>query len=232
MNIALVLSGGIGERAGTDIPKQYVEVCGKPLIAYSLERLSGHGGIDAIHIVADPHWHESIKEWLKYADIGKKFSGFSAPGKNRQLSILHGLEDIRRYSAVSDCVLIHDAARPALSEGLVTACLEAVKNHEGVLPVLPMKDTVYGSSDGKTVTRLLDRAQIFAGQAPEAFRLGPYYEANRRLLPEQIMGINGSAEAAVLAGMDVVMIPGDEKNVKITTKEDLERFRRTAGGLG
>lgn len=68
-----------------------------------------------------------------------------------------------------------------------------------------------------------------AGQAPELFRLGKYYEANLRLLPERIRHIHGSAEPAVLAGMDIAMIPGDEKNFKITTKADLERFEKTAG---
>lgn len=232
MNIALILAGGTGERAGTEIPKQYIEVCGRPILSYSIERLSAHEGIDSVHIVADPIWHDRIKKWLGSADVGGKFRGFSVPGKNRQLSILHGLEDIKRYAKDCDCVLIHDAARPGLSMGLTSACLEAVKEHEGVLPVLPMRDTMYGSRDGKTVTSLLDRAQIYAGQAPEAFRLEPYYEANRRLLPDRILEINGSAESAVLAGMDVIMIPGDEENVKITTGEDLEKFREKAERMG
>lgn len=230
MNIALVLSGGIGRRAGTGIPKQYMEVAGKTLISYSLERLSSHDGIDAIHIVADPAWQDSIREWLKPADARKKFRGFSVPGENRQLSILHGLEDIRGYAGALDCVLIHDAARPGLSEGLISACLEAAREHDGVLPVLPMKDTLYKSNNGRTVTGLLNRSQIYAGQAPEVFRLAPYYEANRRLLPDRIMDISGSAEPAVLAGMDVVMIPGDEGNFKITTGADLEKFRKMMCG--
>ncbi len=228
MNIALILAGGTGERTGTDIPKQYIEVCGRPILSYSVECLSAHEGIGAIHIVADPAWHDWIRKWLESADIGRKFRGFSVPGKNRQLSILHGLEDMKRYAKDCDCVLVHDAARPSLSMGLITACLEAAQDHEGVLPVLPMRDTMYGSRDGRTVTNLLDRAQIYAGQAPEVFRMEPYYEANRRLLPERILEINGSAEPAVLAGMDVIMIPGDEENAKITTREDLEKFRKKA----
>ena len=103
--------------------------------------------------------------------------------------------------------------------------LETVKGHDGVLPVLPMKDAVYYSEDGKQVS-LLERERIFAGQAPEAFRLGPYLKANERLLPKRILGVKGSTEPAVLAGLDVVMIPGDERNFKITTREDLERFRQ------
>ena len=97
--------------------------------------------------------------------------------------------------------------------------------HDGVLPVLPMKDTVYLSRDGKCVSSLLNRQEIFAGQAPELFVLGKYYEANEQLLPQKILQVNGSTEPAVLAGMDIAMIPGDEGNYKITTKVDLERFR-------
>lgn len=70
----------------------------------------------------------------------------------------------------------------------------------------------------------MDRSTIYAGQAPEVFVLGRYYEANRRLLPDDILKINGSTEPAILAGMDIAMIPGDEGNFKITTKADLERF--------
>lgn len=229
MNIALILSGGKGLRLGSDIPKQYLEAGGRPVISYCVETLSMHGGIDAIQIVAEPVWQEQISEWLKPADRNKKFKGFSLPGTNRQLSILHGLEDIRVYGADADCVLIHDAARPFLSAKLITECLSAGKGHDGVLPALPMKDTVYVSGDGRRVTSLLSRSSVFAGQAPELFCLGKYYEANRRLLPEKILEINGSTEPAIMAGMDVVMIPGDERNFKITTKADLERFREIAG---
>ena len=87
-----------------------------------------------------------------------------------------------------------------------------------------MKDTVYYSNDGKKISRLLSRSNVLAGQAPEVFRFGRYMEANRILFPEEIFKINGSTEPAVLAGMDIVTIPGDEKNYKITTQEDLNRF--------
>lgn len=226
MNIALILSGGTGTRLGEDIPKQYIEVCGSPIISYSIRCLSEHGEIDAIQIVADPQWYEQIEKWIPAADVNKKFNGFAVPGENRQLSVYNGLEAVRAYADDADGVLIHDAARPLLTLKLITDCLAALSDHDGALPVLPMKDTVYSSINGKTVTSLLKRSEIYAGQAPEAFLLGKYYEANRRLLPEQILNINGSTEPAILAGMDIAMINGDEGNFKITTKADLERFRQ------
>lgn len=228
MVTALLLSGGTGTRMGMGIPKQYIEVKGKPVIAYCLQTLLSHEGIDAVQVVADKMWRETILQCmasLRAQGAEEKFRGFSAPGKTRQLSILNGLEDIKKYAGDSDYVLIHDAARPLVSAKQISDCIEAVcSGHDGALPVLPMKDTVYLSGDGKTVTSLLDRKKVFAGQAPEIFALGKYYEANRALLPDRILEINGSTEPAVLAGMDIALIPGDEGNFKITTRADLERF--------
>ncbi len=226
MITALVLSGGTGARMGGDIPKQYREVNGRTVLSYCIERLYTHPGIDAIRIVAARDWRDQIVEWLHREGWDEKFAGFSEPGENRQLSIFNGLTDIRVHGHEDDYVFIHDAARPLLTEQLISACLQAVTGHDGVLPVLRMKDTVYESRDGRTITSLLERSSLFAGQAPEVFRLGSYYEANKRLLPDAILKINGSTEPAVMAGLDMVMIPGDENNFKITTKADLERFGR------
>ncbi len=225
MAVALILAGGSGTRLGADIPKQYIEVYGRCVISYCIERLSCHEKIDRIQIVAQAQWHEKIKECLEAYDKNGKFRGFSVPGRNRQLSIYNGLSDMKEYVDNLDVVLVHDAARPLLSEQMITNCLEAIRGYDGVVPVLPMKDTVYQSADGKKISALVKRSEIFSGQAPEAFRFGVYYEANRRLLPDTILTINGSTEPAVMAGLDMIMIAGDEDNFKITTKEDLERFR-------
>lgn len=220
MNIALILSGGSGTRMGMQIPKQYIEVEGKPVIAYVLSVFEEHEMIDRIQIVADAAWQGEIGHWT-----GEKTAGFSKPGANRQLSIYNGLQDILKYASDTDRVMIHDAARPCVTKQTITECLRALEQHEGVIPVLPMKDTVYECFEGKIVS-LLERSRIVAGQAPEGFVLGRYYQANRALLPDRIMSINGSTEPAVISGMDVVSIPGDERNFKITTRADLERFKR------
>lgn len=221
MNIALLLSGGTGSRMGSGLPKQYISVYGKMIITRCLERLCRHPMIDAVQIVAAKEWRDAIFAECAYTD---ELRGFSAPGGNRQLSILNGLRDISKYAGKDDVVLVHDAARPLISEDLISACLTKIANHDGVMPVLPMTDTVYYSPDGKQVERLLDRSCIYAGQAPEAFRLRSYLEANERLLPDGMLSINGSTEPAILAGLDVVMIPGDKNNFKITTQKDLERY--------
>ena len=221
MNIAVVLSGGTGTRLGSEIPKQYIRVNEKTIISYCLDILENCEQIDAVQIVADESWYDVILESKML-----KFKGFSAPGANRQLSIFSALEDIKGYVKEDDVVIIHDASRPCVSEEVFIDLIDTCKEHDGALPVLPMKDTVYLSKDGRCITSLLNRSQIFAGQAPEAFRFGKYYEANVRLSPDDILKINGSTEPAVMAGMDVAMIPGDERNFKITTVQDLERFKQ------
>lgn len=226
MNIALILSGGTGTRMGGAVPKQYIEVLDKPIIAYALSCFEHHAMIDKIQIVADAVWQDTILPWT-----GKKFSGFSKPGVNRQLSILNGLQDILEYASGMDKVIIHDAARPCVTEQTITACLNALEKYEGVLPVLSMKDTVYESENGR-ICSLLNRSRLVAGQAPEGFLIGKYYRANLDLLPERILQIKGSTEPAVIAGMDVACISGDESNFKITTKEDLERFEQLMAQRG
>lgn len=235
MNIAILLSGGVGTRMGADIPKQYIRVSGKMLITYCLETLLLHPLVDEVQIAAEEEWREVILGEVKANNLDtKKICGFSKPGRERQSSVFHALKDIfDRAADIQDLpsfdrvhILIHDAVRPNLSKEQITACLKALEDHDGAMPVLPMKDTVYLSRDGGRVSKLLDREKVFAGQAPEAFVLDKYYEANLRLLPNGFEKIKGSTEPAVLAGMDVAVIPGDENNYKITTKADLEHFCR------
>ena len=235
MNIALILSGGTGTRLGGDIPKQYIKVKGRMLIAYCLNMFAAHSAIDGIFVVAAPEWRDEIINECGRLGIGKAaITGFSDPGRTRQLSILNGLRDIDTYVKSLDknddpVVIIHDAARPNLTAEYLDRCLDAIEGCDGVMPTLPMKDTVYYSENGTKVDRLLDRSCIYAGQAPELYRLKKYLEANEKLLPDEILRINGSTEPAVMAGLDVAMIPGDENNYKVTTKKDMYRFIQDIG---
>lgn len=227
MNIAIVLSGGTGTRLNAAIPKQYIKVNDKMIITYSLETLLNHPQIDGVLIVADIMWQEEILAGMRGKGCRmENFIGFASPGGTRQFSVLNGLQELQRRRDISiKNILIHDAARPNLSADMVSKCMEALKEHEGVMPVLPMKDTIYISEDGTAVTELLDRSRLFAGQAPEGFRFDAYLKANEVLLPDALQEINGSTEPAIRAGLDVVMIPGDEENYKITTQKDLQRFK-------
>lgn len=221
MNYAIILSGGIGSRLGLDMPKQYYEVNKKPIIRYVIETMEQCQVVDGFVIVAAEEWQEYVREQIS---VPEKFLGYASPGENRQLSIYNGLCALRGIAKEEDVVLIQDAARPNTSMKLIEQCLDLKNDVDGAMPVLPMKDTVYLSEDGVQVSALLERKKVFAGQAPESFRFGKYLAANEMLLPEKIRSINGSTEPAILAGMHIQMIPGDEKNYKITTEVDLEKF--------
>jgi len=221
MNYAIILSGGIGSRLGLDMPKQYYEVNKKPIIRYVIETMEQCQVVDGFVIVAAEEWQEYVREQIS---VPEKFLGYASPGENRQLSIYNGLCALRGIAKEEDMVLIQDAARPNTSKELIEQCLDLKHDVDGAMPVLPMKDTVYLSEDGVQVSELLERKKVFAGQAPESFRFGKYLAANEMLLPEKIRSINGSTEPAILAGMHIQMIPGDEKNYKITTEVDLEKF--------
>ena len=225
MNYAIVLSGGTGTRSGLKVPKQYYEVNNKPIIRYVVDTIEKCGEVDGVVIVAASEWHEYLSRHLASSE---KFLGFAEPGENRQLSIYNGLCFLKKRLSINDndLVLIQDAARPNTSLGCILSCLSIADDEDGAMPVLPMKDTVYASETGKIVSGLLDRNTLFAGQAPESFRFGKYLAANEVLLPDKILEINGSTEPAILAGMNICMIPGDEGNYKITTSADLHRFEK------
>lgn len=223
-NVILLLSGGTGTRVGAKIPKQYIDVKGRPLFSYALAGMKA-SCVDGVQVVAASEWHEQILSEFERAGLMPLFKGFSSPGVNRQLSIYNGLQDIKAYAALESLVMVHDAARPYLTESMVQSYFMAADGHDGALPVLPMKDTIYQSKDGRVISGLLNRDELFAGQAPEVYRLGKYLTANERLLPDDILRINGAAEPAIMAGMDIAIVDGEEKNFKITTPADLERFR-------
>ena len=248
MTIAIILSGGSGSRLGGETPKQYIRIKGRSIIFHTLETIISHPNIAGIVIVAAKEYHDSISSELSKSEIKEKnkILGYAMPGETRQLSVLSGMlfiQDMvgKNLTEAPNYVLVHDAARPNISSSLISECLASVSGHEGVLPVLPMKDTVYLSDNGgKSISGLLDRGKLFAGQAPELFSFEKYLKANLSLVSgsaaynedgileankeSAIYRINGSSEPAVMAGMDIVTIRGDEHNYKITTGEDLDKF--------
>ena len=177
MNIAIILSGGVGSRLNKDRPKQYIKVGGKPVIGYCVETFCNDPRIDAVVICLD-----------------------------------------------DDRVIIHDAARPMVMQELIDACLDENRHCDGVLPVIPVKDTIYMSHDGSHIDALLDRKKLFAGQAPESFVFGKYLQAHRNMSDAKLEKISGSTEIAQMAGMDIHLIQGDSMNFKITTPDDLSTF--------
>jgi len=228
MNFAILLSGGTGQRLGSAIPKQYIVCNGKPIIQYALTTILENKNINEVIIVAAKEWRPTISSIIDTLNSTKPVR-FTDSGATRQLSIYNGLCAISKVYNVAnddDLVLIHDAARPLVSAQLLDACLAIEENFDGTLPVVPVKDTVYESKDGTSISSLLDRSTLFAGQAPESFRLKKYVDAHERLGEQALRQINGSSEIAFKAGMRIKLIKGETSNFKITDSNDLEYFKR------
>lgn len=227
MNIALVLAGGTGTRMRTDgFPKQYIEIKGKPVLLYTLEKFQACADVSHIVVVAHAQWEEKILQWVKTYGIDK-FAGIAHQGDSRQESVYNGLEACMKLNPqADDLVLIHDSARPLVTPELISACVKGADGHDGCLPVIAVKDTIYYSRDGQTVHDLTDRSSLFCGQSPEVLKLLPYLELCRNLSAEQMLNIRGSCELAFRNGWDVCMIPGEEYNFKLTTAEDMSRLRK------
>lgn len=226
MVTAIILSGGVGSRMGSQRPKQYIDVEGKPILWYCLRIFERHPLVDKVIIVAALTWHDYIVNLIRDSEM-KKIDGIANAGSSRQHSIYKGLLKAREIGIKKDdIVIMHDAVRPCVSDRILSDCVNMIEHADGAIPVLPLKDTVYRTKDGTYISALLNRDEIFAGQAPESFRFGKYFAAHEKLSEEELSFIRGSSEIAFRAGMNIRMFDGDERNFKITTPSDLERFRR------
>lgn len=223
-HIAIILSGGVGSRMGLNIPKQYVMVNEMPILNYCLQTFLNNENIDSLVIGVADEWLEFVKENLNKLNPIKSVL-FAKPGETRQYSIYNALKVARENGAADDdIVIIHDGARPLVSDDLINRCLEGCQEADGIMPVIPVKDTTYLSEDGKHIQSLLNRSHLWAGQAPEAFRFGKYIKVHDEMPREELLKINGSTELAYKAGLDCQMVEGDPMNFKITTPEDLSNF--------
>ncbi|MDR0681583.1 MAG: 2-C-methyl-D-erythritol 4-phosphate cytidylyltransferase [Dysgonamonadaceae bacterium] len=228
MNIVIILSGGTGERMKSNCPKQYLLIGKKPVITYTLEIFTKRNDIDKLVIVADEKWRDFINKQLQMIDT-KQSVNYVSPGTTRQHSIFNALKMLKENNtAYDDIVIIHDAVRPLVSKGIIDCCIDRCDDHDGVMPVIPIKDTVYHSIDGKQIANLLPRSELFAGQSPESFRFGKYYQIHEEMTFDEISAINGSSEIAYKKGLDILLAQGAESNFKITTLEDLKRFELLA----
>lgn len=224
MNIAIILSGGVGSRMGLDIPKQYVEVNHHPIIWYCLKTFTENYHTDAIIIGVADEWKQYVEKQVKELE-SNKLVYYAKSGETRQYSIFNALRTAKENGCDDgSIVIIHDAARPLVSHELINRCYDACEKADGAMPVLAVKDTTYYSEDGKQITSLLDRRKLWAGQAPEAFTFGKYLKVHEQMPREDLLKINGSTEIAFKSGLKVEMVQGDPMNFKITTPEDLLNF--------
>ncbi len=229
MNTAIILAGGVGTRMGADRPKQFLMVMGRPVISYCFDIFQNHSKIDKIVVVVNEKWQSFVEEYVEKYSV-TKVCGYAPAGKTRQHSIYNGLMCIEQTAGDTDIVIVHDAARPLVSDEIISDCIQGATEFDGAMPVISVKDTVYQSSDGKSIGKLLKRSELFAGQAPESFKFKEYYRIHNSVSDEEITATAGSSEIAYRHGMNITMVRGSERNLKITTIEDLETFETILKG--
>ncbi|MGM0586296.1 MAG: bifunctional 2-C-methyl-D-erythritol 4-phosphate cytidylyltransferase/2-C-methyl-D-erythritol 2,4-cyclodiphosphate synthase [Pseudomonadota bacterium] len=213
---ALVVAAGRGVRAGPGEPKQYRPLAGRPVLTRTLEALAPC--VDVIRVVIHPDDRPAYDAAAALARLGHARLGPPVEGgESRQESVRLGLEAIE--GEARDPVLIHDAARPFPSEGLIRAVLAALEGAEGACPALSVADTLRRNEAGRA-GETLDRAGLVRAQTPQAFRLGPIREAHRAAAGRDFTDDVAVAQAA---GLTVAHTPGEEANAKLTTPEDLAR---------
>ena len=171
-----------------------------------------------------------MEEYAKKYGV-TKICGYAPAGETRQHSIYNGLKCIDKNAHDTDIVIVHDAARPLVSNQIISDCIKGAKECDGAMPVISVKDTVYQSADGMQIDRLLKRSELFAGQAPESFDFKKYYKIHNEVSDDEIALTAGSSEIAYRHGMKIRMVKGSERNLKITTVEDLETFETILKGV-
>ncbi len=216
---ALVVAGGSGTRMGGDTPKQYLRLGDRAIIRHALETFLEHPRIDAVQAVIGENHGEMFADAVEGLRMPMPVVG----GPTRQLSVLNGLEALaRREMGAPDIVLIHDAARPFVSAELIDRLLDGLGMHEGVIPALPVVDTIKRVDDDGIIVETIPRATLRAAQTPQTFYLAPILAAHRQARDAGETDLTDDAAVAEHAGFEVAVVEGDPRNRKITTLHDLE----------
>lgn len=224
MNIALILAGGHGSRTAQDIPKQFMNVYEKPLIIYTLENFQNHPEIDGIAVVCLDGWHEVLRAYARQYHI-TKLRWIVSGGSNGQDSTQKGIEALRDVCGEEDIVLVHDAIRPFITSEVITDAIVKCRQFGSGLSAVRCQETIVRTEDGLEGSESIDRKEIMRVQTPQAYLYGKakwaYEEAQRRGIKDEVY-IN---TLMIHLGETVHFSLGTEKNVKITTVDDLELFK-------
>ena len=224
-NIGMIIAGGIGARMGQDIPKQFINVYDKPVIVYTMEAFQKHPDIDAIEIVCVDEWQGALKAYAKQFGIAKLENVVSG-GKNGQDSIRNGLYDIaERYKSDDDIVLIHDAIRPMVSQEIITDNIKVCKENGNAITVVPCTAAMLKTYDAFSTTEQVPRDNLKITQTPQAFFVKDIVAAHKEALSKGITNSVASCTMYIELGRKLYMSRGSEKNLKLTTTEDIEIFK-------
>ncbi|MEW5729639.1 MAG: bifunctional 2-C-methyl-D-erythritol 4-phosphate cytidylyltransferase/2-C-methyl-D-erythritol 2,4-cyclodiphosphate synthase [Pseudomonadota bacterium] len=221
--VALVVAAGRGSRVGGDLPKQYLDLDGRPVLRHTLAAFAVNPSVDAVRAVI----HPDDRGLYDVAARGLSLLDPVAGGASRQDSVRLGLESLAALDP--DIVLIHDGARPFVDADIIGRAIAALDTHPGALVAVPLADTLKRGADG-LVMATVDRTALWRAQTPQAFRFHDILEAHRAAAggPE----LTDDAAVAEKSGLPVALVTGSEDNFKITTAADLERARRRFQGEG
>ena len=213
---ALLPAAGVGARMNADCPKQYLELAGRPLLWHALQPFEKHPAISRVYVVlsaADAHWQDY--DWRGLA----KLTVLRCGGATRAESVLNGLEAIADAVTEQDWMLVHDAARPCLSQTLLDKLLAAVRDDAvGGILAAPVADTLKRAGHGQRIWETVPRQGLWGAQTPQMFRYGLLREALRRAGTE----VTDEASAVERLGLAPLLVESDASNLKVTFPHDLE----------
>lgn len=224
-NIALIIAGGVGARTHQDIPKQFIHVKDVPVIVYTLKAFQSHPQIDSIEVVCLDGWHDVLWAYAKQFGISKLENVVNG-GKTGQDSIQNGLWDIaKRYKKDDDVVLIHDAIRPMVSADVISDNIRVCRQFGNATTVVPCTSVMLSTEDSAVSEGQIPRSNLRITQTPQSFFLNELLEAHRRAMKMNLLPVLASCALYIELGEKVYLSHGSEKNIKITTSEDIEIFQ-------
>lgn len=224
MNIALIIAGGSGERMHQDIPKQFLTVNEKPVIVYTLEAFQRHAEIDAIAVVCLEGWENVLAAYAKQFEI-HKLQYIIRGGDCGQSSIRNGVFELEKHFSSQDIVLIHDAIRPMVSQEIISDCIIKSRQYGCAISVTSCAEAMLETKDGCISTGSYPRTGLKRTQTPQGFWLGKICDLHRRALEAGITNSVASCTLMIELGGQVHFSAGSEKNIKLTTVEDIDIFK-------
>ncbi|MBO7045826.1 MAG: 2-C-methyl-D-erythritol 4-phosphate cytidylyltransferase [Prevotella sp.] len=223
MNIALIIAGGSGNRMGQDIPKQFMHVDGAPIIIHTMRCFQQHPDVGMIAVVCLKGWETVLQSYANQFSITKLKHIFLG-GDTGMESIHNGIYGLRDAGCKDeDLVLIHDAVRPLLSQEIISSNIAICKAYGYAVTGIKCREAILESHDGFSSTNSIPRDTLIRTQTPQTFSLkniiNAHEEAKLKGITESVASCTLCAE---LGNREMHIVPGSEKNIKITTIEDLE----------
>ena len=223
-NLALIIAGGSGARMHQSIPKQFLSVNERPVIIYTLEAFQNHADIDAIAVVCIEGWEQVLWAYAKQFNI-HKLKYVVPGGKNGQDSIRNGVFELEKYYDPEDIVLIHDSIRPMVSADIISDCIVKTKKFGCAIATIPCAEAMLQTEDGLSSTGSYPRDHLKRTQTPQGFPLGKICDLHRRALERGITNSVASCTLMIEMGEQVHFSMGSEKNIKLTTVDDIDIFK-------